>query len=76
MQPNLLGNRPERPAVLREMTDLLIAPAPVGTTLEHPVGEMREGFSLGQRGRGRRLDDAGLVHAAWGEPGGRHVERL
>jgi hypothetical protein len=58
------------------MTARRIALAPGGTALGHPVGETRECFSLGQRGRGRRLDDGGLVRAAWGEAGGRHGERL
>ena len=75
MQPDLLGNRLERPALLRQMADLLIAPAPVGTARGHPVGETREGSSLGQRGRA-----GALMTADWsvppGEARGRHVERL
>src|SRR4029453_16848166 len=50
VQPDLLGNRPERPALLRQMADLLIAPAPVGMARGRPCGGGQGGGSLGRRG--------------------------
>jgi len=63
MQPDLLGNRLERPALLRQVADLLIAHAPVDAALV-------------RRGRGRYLDDSGLVRESQGEHSGRHVDIL
>jgi hypothetical protein len=71
MQLDLLGNRLERPALLRQVADLLIAQAPVGG------GDASTEWGwLGRRGRRRRLDDGGLGSAGQGEPGGRHVDLL
>jgi hypothetical protein len=70
VEPDLLGNRPERPALLRQMADLLIVQAPVGVARGCPCGGEQVGSRLGRRRRRRRLDDHGRIHAGQGEPGG------
>jgi hypothetical protein len=72
MQPDLLSNRLERPALPCQVADLLIAQAPVDVTRELLCSQWQEGGRL----RRRHLDDRGLVHERQGGHRGRHVERL
>ena len=76
MQPDLLGNRLERPALPCQVADLLIAHTPVGVAQGHPFGGWQEGGRWGRRGRRRRLDDRWLVRECQGEHRGRHVDIL
>ena len=76
MPPDLRGDRLERPALPRQVADLLIAQASVGVARGRPVGGWQGGGRLGCRGRRRRLDDRGLVGERPGEARGRHVESL
>jgi hypothetical protein len=76
MEPDLLSNGPERPALLRQMADLLIALSPVGVAWGRSCGGGQEGSRRGRRGRRRHLDDGGRGSPNQGSPSGRHVEWL
>jgi hypothetical protein len=76
MQPDLLGDCPERLALLRQMADLFIALAPMGMARGRSCGGKQECSRVGRRGRRRRLDDGGLGSPSQGAPSGWHVEFL
>jgi hypothetical protein len=74
MQPNLLGNRPERLALPRQVADLLIAQAPVDAALGCLSRRQRACGRRGRREKSRRLDDSGLGRERQGECRGRHMD--
>ena len=76
MQPDLLGNRLERPALLRQVANLRIALAPLGVVRGHLCGGQKACGRLGGRGRHRRLDDSRLVCERQGEARCRPGKRL
>ena len=76
MQPDLLGNRLERPPLARQMADLLVAQAPLALAWGLPCRGQRAWGSCTRRRKASRLAMRGLVSTGEGEDRGRHVECL